>query len=87
MSRPSSPTPSEREKKDREAREKEAAEQAALPYKWTQTIQDVDITASIPANLKGKDFDVVISKNRLKVAIKGQDPIIDVRSCPAPAIP
>lgn len=80
MSRPSSPTPSEREKQDREARAKEAAEQATLPYKWTQTIQDVDITTTIPANLRARDLDVVLSKTKLKVAIKGQDPIIDVRS-------
>ncbi|EKG15408.1 hypothetical protein MPH_07380 [Macrophomina phaseolina MS6] len=77
MSRPSSPTPSERERQDREARAKEAAEQAALPYKWTQTIQDVDITASIPANIKARDLNVVLSKTKLKVQIKGQDPIID----------
>lgn len=77
MSRPSSPTPSEREKQDREARAKEAAEQAALPYKWSQTVQDVDITATIPANLKARDLNVVISKTKLKVQVKGQDPIID----------
>ncbi|OJD36793.1 nuclear movement protein [Diplodia corticola] len=77
MSRPSSPTPSEREKQDREARAKEAAEQATLPYQWTQTIQDVDITTTIPATLRARDLDVVISKTKLKVAIKGQDPIID----------
>lgn len=84
MSRPSSPTPSEREKKDREARAKEAAEQATLPYKWEQTIQDVDITTTIPANMKARDLDVVITKTKLKVAIKGQEPIIDVRSSRLP---
>lgn len=83
MSRSSSPTPSEREKQDREARAKEAAEQAALPYKWSQTVQDVDITATIPANLKARDLNVVISKTKLKVQVKGQDPIIDVRASPS----
>lgn len=74
----SSPPPEEREKKDAEAKAKEAEEQAKLPYKWTQTIQDVDITVPVPGNLKGRDLDVVISKKKLKVGVKGQPPIIEV---------
>jgi HSP20 family molecular chaperone IbpA len=74
-----SPTPEEREKADAELRAKEAAEQATLPYKWTQTIKDVDVTIPIDGKYKGRDLDVKLSKNALKVAIKGQDPIIDVR--------
>ena len=76
-----SPTPEEREKKDAELKVKEAAEQAQLPYKWTQTIQDVDITVPVPAHVKGRDLDVVMTKTKLKVGVKGQTPIIDVR-CP-----
>jgi hypothetical protein len=75
---PGSPTPSERAAADKEAKAKEDAEQAKLPYKWTQTIQDVDITIPIAANLRGKDLNVKITKTKLFVAIKGQDPIIDV---------
>jgi hypothetical protein len=74
-----SPPPEEREKVDAEARAKEQAEQAALPYKWDQTIKDLDITITIDAKYKGKDLDVKISRNALKVAIKGQEPFIDVR--------
>lgn len=74
----SSPPPEEREKRDAEAKAKEAEEQAKLPYKWTQTIQDVDITVPVPGNLKGRDIDVVITKTKLKVGVKGQPPIIDV---------
>ncbi|KAA6410443.1 MAG: nuclear movement [Lasallia pustulata] len=73
----SSPPPEEREKRDAEAKAKEAEEQAKLPYKWTQTIQDVDITVPVPGNLKGRDIDVVITKTKLKVGVKGQPPIID----------
>ena len=75
-----SPTPEEREKKDKEAKAREIAEQATLPYKWTQQISDLDLTAPIPSNIKGKDLDVKITKNSLKAGIKGQEPIIDVRS-------
>ena len=63
---------------DAAARAKEAEEQAALPYKWSQTIADVDISFSVPGNMKGKDLVVEIKKNALKAGIKGQEPIIQV---------
>ncbi|WPG98085.1 Hypothetical protein R9X50_00087100 [Acrodontium crateriforme] len=75
--RPASPTPEEREKLDKIAKAKEEEEQSKLPYKWTQTISDVDITVPIPGNLKGKDLDVKLSKNAIKAGIKGQEPFID----------
>ncbi|KAF2273680.1 CS-domain-containing protein [Westerdykella ornata] len=74
---PGSPTPEERKKADEELKAKEAAEQAALPYKWTQTIKDLDVTIPIDGKYKARDLDVKISKKALKVAIKGQEPIID----------
>ncbi|KAF2161750.1 hypothetical protein M409DRAFT_27807 [Zasmidium cellare ATCC 36951] len=75
--RPASPPPEERERLDKEAKQKEQEEQSKLPYKWTQTIGDVDLSATIPANIKGKDLDVKIAKTSLKAGIKGQEPIID----------
>lgn len=76
---PSSPTPSERGRSDAEARAREKEEQAKLPYKWTQTIQDLDIAVPVAGNLKGRDIEVILTKTRLKIAIKGQTPAIDVR--------
>ncbi|CAF9906700.1 MAG: hypothetical protein ALECFALPRED_002604 [Alectoria fallacina] len=73
----SSPTPLEREQKDKEDRAREAEEQAKLPYKWTQTIQDLDITVAVPSNLRGKDIVVDMTKTKLKVGVKGQEPFID----------
>lgn len=62
------------------ARAKEREEQDALPYKWTQTIADVDIIITgIPGNYKGRDLIVEIKKLRLKAGVKGQEPFIDVR--------
>lgn len=76
---PSSPTPSERATSDAAARAKEAAEQALLPYKWTQTIADVDITVPVAGNLRGRDIVVDFSKTYLKVGVKGEkELIIDV---------
>ncbi|KAI0137650.1 CS-domain-containing protein [Hypoxylon sp. NC0597] len=59
------------------ARAKEAEEQAALPYKWNQTIGDLDISLTVPGNLKARDLVVEIKRQKLKAGIKGQDPIID----------
>jgi HSP20 family molecular chaperone IbpA len=61
------------------ARAKEQAEQDALPYKWTQTIGDLDITISVPGNLKGRDIVVDIKKDSISAGIKGQEPILKVR--------
>ena len=73
-----SPTPSERERLDKAAKAKEQEEQSQLPYKWTQTIADLEVTIEIPGNFKGKDLDVKIAKNSVKAGIKGQDAIIEV---------
>ena len=78
----SSPSPEEREAKDKADRAREAEEQAKLPYKWTQTIKDVDITVAVPGNLKGRDIIVELKKTSLKVAVKGQDAVIDVNAPP-----
>jgi HSP20 family molecular chaperone IbpA len=76
--RPSSPTPEEREKLDKEAKARENEEQSKLPYKWTQQIGDLDITTTIPGNMKGKDLDVKITKTSIKAGIKGKEAIIEV---------
>lgn len=76
----SEPSPEEQKKLDAETKAREQAEQGALPYKWDQTIKDLDITIPIESKFKGKDLDVKIARNTLKVGIKGQPPIIDVRS-------
>ncbi|KAK1764870.1 HSP20-like chaperone [Phialemonium atrogriseum] len=66
------PTPAE----EAATRAKEQAEQDALPYKWTQTIGDLDLTFSVPGNLKGRDLNIDIKKQKLVAGIKGQEPII-----------
>ena len=76
------PTPQElagRDHEEKQRKAKEEAEQAQLPYKWTQTIRDVDVTIPIPGNLRGKDMDVSLKKGSIRIAIKGQEPIIEVR--------
>ncbi|KIW98896.1 uncharacterized protein Z519_00559 [Cladophialophora bantiana CBS 173.52] len=72
-----SPTPSERARKDAEDRKREEEEQAKLPYKWTQTLEEAEISVPIPGNLKARDLIVELKKTHIRVAIKGQEPIID----------
>lgn len=60
------------------ARAREAEEQAALPYKWQQTIADVDVTFNVPGNMKSRDLVVEIKKQTLSAGIRGQDTVIKV---------
>lgn len=71
---PADPSPVE----NAAARKKEAEEQAALPYKWTQTIGELDLSFNVPGNLKSRDLVVDIKKQTLVAGIKGQEAIISV---------
>ncbi|KAF9876730.1 CS domain-containing protein [Colletotrichum karsti] len=66
------PTPAE----EAAARAKEQEEQNALPYKWQQTIADVDVTFSVPGNYKSRDLVIDIKKTKLSAGVKGQEPVI-----------
>ena len=76
-SRDKSPTPSEREALDKEARAREQEEQSKLPYKWTQTLNEAEVSVPIPGTLKSKDLIVELKKSHIKVSVRGQTPIID----------
>jgi len=52
-------------------------------YAWTQTLHEVTVTVPVPAGTKGKMLDVVMDKQKLRVGLKGQAPILEVRG-PAP---
>ncbi|KAL4918922.1 HSP20-like chaperone [Aspergillus aurantiobrunneus] len=74
------PTPAElaaREDEEKQRKAAEAAEQATLPYKWTQTIRDVDVTIPVAGNLRGRDLDVVLKRDSIRVAVKGSEPIVE----------
>jgi len=46
-------------------------------YSWTQTLDEVDVRVEVPPHMKGRHLDVKVTKNRIRVGIKKQDPIID----------
>jgi len=55
-----------------------AAEQAALPYKWTQTLEYVDLVIPFPAGTRARELAVTMTKKKLSVGLKGKNPIISV---------
>jgi len=67
----------QREQEEKKRKAQEDAEQAKLPYKWTQTISDLDVVVPVPGNIKGRDLDTMITKTRIRVGLKNQQPIID----------
>ncbi|KAI9280217.1 nuclear movement protein nudC [Umbelopsis sp. AD052] len=70
-------TAEEREQHDKLQKEREEAEQAQLPYKWKQTLQDVDVSIPVPAGTRAKTLDVVIGRKQIKIGIKGQPAILE----------
>ena len=53
----------------------------ALPYSWTQELGEVDITVPVPQGTRGADLAVVLRKKKLRLALKGLDPILDGELC------
>jgi hypothetical protein len=71
-----------RERAEKERKAAEAAEQAQLPYTWTQSIGDVDVTVPVSGSLKGRDLDVSLTKAGIKVGVKGEEAILQVFNHP-----
>jgi len=46
-------------------------------YSWSQTLYEATVEVPMPKGTKGKDLDVVISKEHLKIGLKGKPPVID----------
>ena len=90
-------TPEQREALDKENKDRELREQAgmrivfcelfyliivpALPYSWTQELCELDITVPVPQGTRGADLVVVLQKKKLRLALKGHDPILEGELC------
>nr|AAM65278.1 unknown [Arabidopsis thaliana] len=46
-------------------------------YSWIQNLQEVTVNIPVPTGTKARTVVCEIKKNRLKVGLKGQDPIVD----------
>ncbi|POY75365.1 hypothetical protein BMF94_1595 [Rhodotorula taiwanensis] len=62
---------------DRQNAEREQREQAALPYRWRQTLQDLTLSVPVPSGTRSKQLDVVIRKQYIKVGVKGEPAVIE----------
>ncbi|KAK4052254.1 hypothetical protein OIO90_004476 [Microbotryomycetes sp. JL221] len=67
---PQEPSEEEQKRLDAEQLARQKAEQAALPYRWQQTLQDVTVSIPVPAGSKSRDFVVDMKKKSIKVALK-----------------
>ncbi|KAF7436760.1 hypothetical protein PC9H_003593 [Pleurotus ostreatus] len=74
-------TPEQREERDKATKAREAEEQAALPYTWTQLLGELDIVVPVPKGTRARDLVVTIQKKKLKVALKGKEPIMEGELC------
>ncbi|KAL4385064.1 hypothetical protein GQ457_15G002690 [Hibiscus cannabinus] len=73
--------------KKEDAKEEEASSGMKVPnkgngldlenYSWTQTLQEVTVNVPVPSGTRSKFVVCEIKKNRLKVGLKGQPPVID----------
>jgi len=70
-------TKEQRDQKDKEDRAREEAEQAALPYRWTQALGEVDLIVPVPKGTRARDLDLKIMKKKLSVGLKGKEKILD----------
>jgi len=71
----------ERELKEKTEKQREEDEQAALPYTWQQQLGDVDISIPVPKGSRARDLKIAISKSKLSVGLKGQEPIMEGELC------
>jgi hypothetical protein len=57
-----------------DTKEKPVGNGGAVPerYVWTQTLSEVNVVVTVPENTRGRDLNVTITKNHLKVGLRSQ---------------
>lgn len=71
-------SPEEQRVHDGEQHAREQAEQAALPYRWTQTLEHVEVSVPVPEGTRAKQVQVDLKRTRLRVAVQGNE-VVSVR--------
>merc|ERR1712032_1183436 len=46
-------------------------------YVWTQTLQELVVSLPLPNSTRGKDLNVMMKKNHLKISLRGHPPMVD----------
>ena len=68
----------EPEKNDKGEIAPNAGNGASTPWgEWFQTLQDVTVNVSVPPGSRSRDLDVVMTRTKIKVARKGQAPVLE----------
>jgi hypothetical protein len=59
---------------DNDTKEKPVGNGGVVPerYVWTQTLSEVNVVVTVPENTRGRDLNVTIAKNHLKVGLRSQ---------------
>ncbi|WFC94813.1 hypothetical protein MBRA1_001449 [Malassezia brasiliensis] len=72
-------TPDAQRAHDAAEAERERIEQAALPYRWTQALDHVEVCVPVPEGTRAKQVRVDMSRTRLCVVVHGTT-IVEVRA-------
>lgn len=63
--------PEEQHAYDEEVRAQEKLEQDALPYRWTQTLEHVELSLAVPQGTRAKQVQVLIKRTSLCIGWHG----------------
>lgn len=74
-------TPDAQRAHDAAEAERERAEQAALPYRWTQALDHVEVSVPVPEGTRAKQVRVDFGRTRLCVVVHGTT-IVEVCAVP-----
>lgn len=72
-------TPDEQRIYDDKQKKREMAEQAALPYRWTQKLDHVEVNVTVPPGTRGRQVQVTFKPTLLQICVQGQV-VVEVRS-------
>lgn len=72
-------SPEEQRAHDQAAAQREKEEQSALPYRWTQSLDHVEVNIPVPSGTRSKQVQVDLRRAGLKVAVQGTV-VVEVRS-------
>ncbi|KAI3624998.1 hypothetical protein CBS9595_000359 [Malassezia furfur] len=64
-------TPDAQRAHDAAEAERERAEQVALPYRWTQALDHVEVSVPVPEGTRAKQVRVDLGRTRLCVVVQG----------------
>lgn len=71
-------SPEEQRAHDAAEAQREKDEQAALPYRWMQGLDYVEVNIPVPEGTRSKQVEIALQRTRLRAAVHG-NVIVEVR--------